>query len=184
MKMYPDELKVKDALQLYFSKYHFTNGGYNDKWFKIKIGFLYIPLPNTSGRIAAVKIHDIHHIITEYTADIKGEAEIAGWEIASGCGRYYIAWILNAGSFFYGLFIFPRALFRAFINGRKAKTNFYKATVYNEQLLNQTVGSVRKECLESVQKANNFSDVIFFILFSIVVLLPSIIVLFLVYSLF
>ncbi|MEJ7671738.1 MAG: hypothetical protein WKF59_03300 [Chitinophagaceae bacterium] len=95
-----NELILKDALQLYFSKYHFENGGYHLKWFKIKVGPIYIPLPNTKARIDAVKIHDIHHILTEYKATLKGEAEIGAWELAWGCGKYYVAWILNMGSFF------------------------------------------------------------------------------------
>jgi hypothetical protein len=30
-----------------------------------------------------------------YETDLPGEAEIAAWEIASGCARYQAAWILN-----------------------------------------------------------------------------------------
>ena len=111
MKDNYDSLKIKDALQLYFSEYHFLNGGYDFKWFKIKLGPIFIPLPNIKARADAVKIHDIHHVLTEYKATWKGEAEISGWEIASGCGKYYAAWILNLGSFFYGMIFFPRELF-------------------------------------------------------------------------
>lgn len=107
---YPDHLKIKDALQLYFSKYHFVNGGYDLKWFRIKLGPVFIPLPNTKARVDAVKFHDIHHLLTEYPATLKGEAEIGGWEIASGCGKYYAAWVLNFGSLLYGVFFF-RELF-------------------------------------------------------------------------
>ena len=111
MKDNYDSLKIKDALQLYFSEYHFLNGGYDFKWFKIKLGPIFIPLPNIKARADAVKIHDIYHVLTEYKATWKGEAEISGWEIASGCGKYYAAWILNLGSFFYGMIFFPRELF-------------------------------------------------------------------------
>src|SRR5687768_972265 len=98
--VYPDNLKIKDALQLYFSHYHFENGGYDKKWFKIEAGPLFIPLPNIKSRVDAVKIHDVHHLITGYPATLKGEAEIGAWEIGSGCGKYYAAWLLNFGSFF------------------------------------------------------------------------------------
>ena len=105
-KHYEDQLLVKDALQIYFSHYHFKDGGYKDKWFKIKIGPFFLPLPNIKDRVDAVKIHDIHHVITEYRADYKGEVQIGAWEIASGCGKYYIAWLLNFGSFVIGIFFF------------------------------------------------------------------------------
>src|SRR5689334_20233021 len=132
MAVYSDTMKVKDALQLYFSKYHFENGGYHLKWFTIKVGFLSIPLPNIKARIDAVKIHDIHHLVTEYEASLQGEAEIGGWEIASGCEKYSVAWILNFGSFFYGMFFFPRYLFKAFMRGRRCETNLYFNTVYDD----------------------------------------------------
>jgi len=140
---YPDHLKIKDALQSYFSKYHFVNGGYDLKWFKIKFGPVFIPLPNTKGRIDAVKIHDIHHLLTEYPATLKGEAQIGAWEIASGCGKYYAAWILNFGSLLYGIFFFPSAVYEAFIRGKRCRANLYTKISYDEKLLNQTVGALR-----------------------------------------
>ena len=81
------------------------------KLFKIKLGPVFIPLPNTKARVDAVKFHDIHHLLTEYPATLRGEAEIGAWEIASGCGKYYAAWVLNFGSFFYGMFFFPKATY-------------------------------------------------------------------------
>jgi hypothetical protein len=142
--VYPDELITRDALQRYFLKYHFENGGYDLKWFKIKVGPIFIPMPNTPGRIRAVKIHDIHHLLTEYPATLKGEAEIGGWEIAAGCGKYYEAWFLNFGSFFYGMFFFPRALFKAFMRGKRAKTSLYYDVNYDSRLLGRTVGDLRE----------------------------------------
>src|SRR5688572_29212059 len=94
---YDDSLKIKDALQVYFTRYHFKNGGYDLKWFTIKMGPVYFPLPNIKSRVDAVKIHDIHHLVTGYEANMKGEVEIGGWEIASGCERYTAAWLLNFG---------------------------------------------------------------------------------------
>ena len=104
---YDDSLKINEALQIYFDRYHFKNGGYDLKWFTIKMGPVYLPLPNFKSRVDAVKIHDIHHLVTGYEANMKGEVEIGAWEIASGCERYTAAWLLNFGSFFY---VFSSAL--------------------------------------------------------------------------
>src|SRR6185295_10290050 len=142
-RIFSDDLKVKDALQIYFSKYHFKDGGYNLKWFKIKFGKIYIPFPNIKSRVRAVKYHDIHHLVTEYKADYRGEAEIGAWEIASGCGSYYVAWILNLGSMLIGLLFYPRSLFNAFIRGRKCRTNLYHGTIYDNNLLNKSIGELR-----------------------------------------
>jgi hypothetical protein len=141
--IYPDSLQVKDALQLYFSKYHFKDGGYHEKWFRIRLGRLFIPLPNIKARVDAVKIHDIHHLVTGYEANWKGETEIAAWEIASGCDRYAVAWFLNLGSFFVGMLLYPRALFRAFTRGRRCATNLYAQTTYDDELLCSTLGVIR-----------------------------------------
>lgn len=162
--IYPDSMKIEDALQLYFTKYHFADGGYQDKYFKIKIGFLLLPIPNTKSRIVAVKFHDIHHILTEYTALWRGEVEIGAWEIASGCGKHFIAWFLNFGSFTIGLFLYPKALMEAFMKGRNVKTNLYKNYLYDSHLLNRTVGELRNELELRRNKKNNLLDYANFLL--------------------
>jgi len=168
-QVYPDELSIRDALQIYFSKYHFQNGGYHLKWFKIKVGKLFIPLPNIKARIDAVKIHDIHHLVTEYPATLKGEAEIGAWEIASGCGKYWVAWLLNFGSLVYGLVFFPKPVYKAFMNARKCRTNCYYDTEYNDTLLNKTLGEIRTMVDINYAK-NTTTDKILFIAWCIAVL--------------
>ena len=143
--LYPNNLPVSQALQIFFDKYHFADGGYNLKWFHIKVGFINIPLPNTKSRVEVAKIHDIHHILTGYEATLRGEAEIAGWEIASGCDHYGVAWFFNLGSFFYGMFFFPKSLFNAFLRGCKVKTNYYHLHYPYPQMLSKTVGEMRTE---------------------------------------
>jgi hypothetical protein len=170
MKTYHDEMKIKDALQVYFAKYHFSDGGYNDKYFRIKIGPVFIPVPNTKSRIRAVKFHDIHHILTEYTALWKGEVEIGAWEIAAGCGNSMVAWCLNSGSFGLGLLLYPGALFRAFMKGRNTRTSLYYNYQYNEALLNKTVGQLREELGVTAVKTNSARDHIYFSLWTLILL--------------
>lgn len=180
---FDDTLILKDALQIYFSKYHFENGGYHLKWFKIKIGPVFIPLPNIKARVDAVKIHDIHHILTEYTATIKGEAEIGAWELASGCGKYWAAWLLNLGSFFYGLFFFPKSLLNAFLKGRQITKSLYYNTDYNEKLLNKKVGELRQAIgvnqLRKIKPGAYFA----FALYALIVLISAFIFFFTFYAL-
>lgn len=177
---YPDHLRIKEALQLYFSKYHFANGGYDLKWFKIKMSPVFIPLPNTKARIKAVKFHDIHHLLTGYPATLKGEAEIGAWEIASGCGKYYVAWFLNFGSLLYGMFFFPRSVYNAFMRGSKCKTNLYHNVRYDDHLLNQTVGELRNLLIDDPGK-NNALDYFKFMLCSFIVLVTTSLLFFLAY---
>ena len=162
MSKYPDTLIVKDALELYFAEYHFKDGGYNLKWFKIKLGPIFIPMPNIKSRVDAVKIHDIHHLITEYNADWKGEVEIGAWEIATGCGKYWAAWLLNLGSLFIGMFLFPRALHKAFMRGRNCKTSLYYNCNYPE-LLGKTLGELRSIIHIDRQRKNSSADILLFL---------------------
>ena len=162
MSLYGENLKIKDALQIYFSEYHFKDGGYADKYFKIKLWRLYIPVPNIKARVDAVKIHDIHHLVTEYNALYKGEVEIGAWEIASGCGRYWVAWILNLSSFFIGILFYRRSLLKGFMDGRHALTNLYSHSIYNDELLNRTVGELRNEILPCSNSENSLMDYLHF----------------------
>lgn len=163
MKKVDDEQLLTDALKQFFATYHFADGGYHLKWFKIKIGFVYIPLPNIPSRIAVAKIHDIHHVINGYEATLKGESEIAGWEIASGCGTHLVAWFFNLGSFFYGLFFFPVAVFKAFMLGRQVKTNFYLTPFVYHELLQQKVGDVKTSIQTFPPKQSSLSDYVAFV---------------------
>lgn len=171
---YDESLSIQEALSVYFLRYHFADGGYNDRYFRIKIGPLFIPFPNTQARLEGVKMHDIHHLLTGYTALWKGEVELAGWELASGCGRYYMAWFFNLGSFFIGLFTFPRALFRAFLQGRRVKSNLYNGYVYAQRLLQRTVGELRQELDVNSHAPVRFVDFVIFLSYSLIVLIPAI----------
>jgi hypothetical protein len=99
--------------------------------------------PNTKARVAAARLHDLHHIAAEYETDWPGEIEISGWEIGSGCGRYYAAWILDLGGWAVGLLLAPLRLFRAFVRGRRATTNLYHTGFPDAHLEQTTVGTLR-----------------------------------------
>jgi hypothetical protein len=65
------------------------------RWVKLQAGPIPLYLLNTKARVAAVRFHDIHHVVTAYNTTWTGEAEIGAWEIASGCAYHYAAWLLN-----------------------------------------------------------------------------------------
>jgi len=49
-----------------------------------------------------------------------GEMLISGFELGSGCGSNWIAWLINLYMFALGLFVRPRALYWAFLRGRES----------------------------------------------------------------
>ena len=116
---------VGAALARYFADNGF-DPTYSERWVKLRAGPIAMCFPSTRARVAAARLHDVHHLLTEYETDWRGEAEIAAWELGGGCGRYWPAWMLNIGAFGIGLVIAPRRVFRAFVRGRHS-TTLYRA---------------------------------------------------------
>ena len=162
---FSDSEIVRDALQRYFDHYHFNNGGYNDKWFRIKFfGPFVLVLPNIKDRVDAVKLHDIHHLLTEYVADLRGEAEIGAWEIAAGCGKYYVGWILNLGAMAYGMVIWPQRIYKAFMYGRLSACLYHDSPyVYKDELLSKEVVELRGEFSVRSERKNSLLDNILYV---------------------
>jgi hypothetical protein len=144
MSCYPDAMSLRDARTLFFEHGNLgADGGYSRRWVRVESKPIAFYFPNSRSRVAAARLHDLHHIVAEYDTDWPGEAEIAAWEIASGCTHYYAAWILNLGAFAVGLIVAPKSLFRAFVRGRRARTNLYHIGFSELQLDEVTVGMLR-----------------------------------------
>jgi hypothetical protein len=137
-------MSLREARDLFFARSNLgPDGGYERLWVRVETKPLPFYFPNWSARVAAARLHDLHHIAANYETDWPGEAEISAWEIGGGCCRYYAAWILNLGGWGAGLIITPRKLLRAFVRGRRSKTNLYH-TGFDELQLDQiTLGGLR-----------------------------------------
>lgn len=145
------------------------DGGDSLDWVPIKIWKLTIKIPNSKARKRAVKVHDLHHVVTGYRTDLRGEAEIAAWELASGCGRVPVAFVLNLFAFAIGVLIAPGHLLRAWARGRATKNLYAHATV--DALLPQNVNAVRTSLgLDGKPPAPRGRDVATFTLVTIVAL--------------
>jgi hypothetical protein len=143
MASYDDGVSLAAARDRYFDENGFGRG-YDDRWVRLRLGGRYLPvLPNTRARVAAARIHDLHHVATGYDTSWLGEGEIGAWELASGCGPYLAAWVLNLGAFGVGCWISPRSMLRAFVRGRRTK-NLY-AEGYDPARLARSVGELRRE---------------------------------------
>ena len=142
MARYDDSLTVREARQRYFEASGFDESSYKDRWVKLQAGPIAFYMPNSDARVRAVKLHDLHHPATEYDTTWTGEAEIAAWEIASGCAHHYAAWILNLQAWSVGLFLAPVRVFDAFVRGRSS-ANLYRSIV-DDALLAGSIGSLRQ----------------------------------------
>ncbi|HRH01922.1 MAG TPA: hypothetical protein PLN13_01155 [Bacteroidia bacterium] len=143
-EFYDEDLQIKVALKQLFTRFNIPEDAYTAKKFSIKVGNFPINLPNIPSRVKVARFHDIHHVLTGYAANWKGEAEIGAWEIATGCEKYFVAWFLNFGALLVGIILYPKAVFKAFNRGLKTKTNLYHNFDY-EPLLDLSIKELREK---------------------------------------
>jgi hypothetical protein len=161
-----DSLTVRQARQRYFEQSGFDESSYEDRWVKLQAGPIALYIPNSAARVRAVKLHDLHHPATEYDTTWTGEAEIAAWEIGSGCAHHYAAWILNLQAWAIGLFLAPVRVLRALVRGRSS-LNLYRSTI-DDALLAQTMGELRRRLrLDQPVPRANLSDILAFAAWSV-----------------
>lgn len=119
------------------------DGGYGDAWVRLRLWRIPLAFPNTEGRRRAVRFHDVHHVLTGYPTDWRGEFEIAAWEVATGMGGHWAAWLLDLLGFACGLVVFPRSVRRAFLRGRRSASLYF--TEWDEAILARRVGEMRRQ---------------------------------------
>jgi hypothetical protein len=148
------------ARAAYYERNKFgADGGDSLEWVPLNVFGLTLKIPNTEGRRRAVRIHDLHHVVTGYETDLAGESEIGAWELASGCLRWPAATVLNFFALAIGLVIAPRRLMRAWARGR------HTANLYGEDgvdhLLPRKVDEVRTALkLDGVAPRTRIRDVL------------------------
>ena len=109
----------------FLDQMHFDDGEVvhkNIEW--VKLGPIPIPIPNPRSRVEALKLHDLHHLLTGYGTDFRGEWEISGWEVGGGLHRDPVAWTFCLMGMTAGMFASPKRTLRAFVRGRRGRTLF------------------------------------------------------------
>ena len=157
----------RQLLADYYVEHGFDDdGGFSSKVVAIKFGNLFkLYLPNFDARRLAIRKHDIHHILTEYTpSSILGESEIGTWEIAAGTKKYWAALVLDASAIMLGFVMSPSKIFNAFVRGRRTKSLYYDM-IADEEAVNKTLKELRTMLLldkygKSCEK--KFSDYVLF----------------------
>jgi hypothetical protein len=141
---YDDTLTLREARQLYFDRSGFDDKSYKEDVVYINLGPIKFPILNTVARKKTVPLHDLHHVVTGYDTSWLGESEISAWEIgAGGTPKYLYIKIIIWSAVFWGLFINPRAVWRAYKRGHGSRNLFNRE--YTDDFLNLTVGHLKKE---------------------------------------
>ena len=167
---------VAEARAAYFRREGLGVEGYEARWVKLKAGPIPLFFPNSKARVRAVKLHDLHHVATEYPTTWTGEAEIAAWELAAGCHHHHAAWVLNASAMAIGLVIAPRATYRAFVRGRHSRS-LYEGE-FSDDLLELTLADLRQQLqLDTATSDANASDKLAFAGWVLALILPKLVAL-------
>ena len=118
-------MTTEDTLRAYFVERGFVKVGtprnelYRDNWVKVPMWGYYVPVFPIYGFKKSLMLHDVHHVLSGYDTDWRGELEIAAWELSSGgCGWYLLYWIDRVVFMSLGLLLCPSRTSRAFQRGR------------------------------------------------------------------
>ena len=139
-------MTIEQALNQHFIETGINGEGCTRKdWYAgntiyLQVGSRRVPFP-ILRRAGPIILHDIHHMLTGYPPSWKGEAEVAGWEIASGgCGWHPLYWIDRLSFLIIGLVAAPAATGRAVARGLRSRNLFRRDP---ETVLRDDVGEVR-----------------------------------------
>ena len=117
---------------------HGIDGSYDaTRSWPFRVGPLTVPVPNFSWRRAAIQRHDLHHILNGFPFSMRGEFQVATWEFAAGRYPHLGASLLLLPLVMLGMLWSPRAIWRAFMKGRRA------TSLYRPELLSLDLPALR-----------------------------------------
>jgi hypothetical protein len=125
-------MNCRQALTKYLDDRHLIKDGYtleafyDHDWTYISVAGRQVPFLPLFGAKDALVLHDVHHLVTGYDTDFRGEFEVAAWELASGgCADHYVFWPDRIAAALLGLLLAPIRTLRAFWAGRQQQ-NLYR----------------------------------------------------------
>ena len=86
------------------------------------IGPLTLRFPNFAWRRRAIAAHDLHHLMAGYPMTMRGEFQMAAWELGAGRYPYWGASLFCAPLILVGLIWSPAAMWRAWRSGRSSQS--------------------------------------------------------------
>lgn len=156
---------VREALRRYHEANGFKGDAMTAETLQVRILGHVGELPNPRFQRALLARHDLHHVVTGYGTDLRGEAEMGAWELAAGpklwirpppwsgvglgsaarlalfLGLGAFVWANNVGALVLGV-LAPIRTARAFVRGLFARSLYADEAEY-EELLDMTVDALR-----------------------------------------
>ncbi|MFK7991537.1 MAG: hypothetical protein AB8I08_36310 [Sandaracinaceae bacterium] len=128
------------------SRYHADNGFAGDAMvtptLQMRVLGQTVDLPNPVFQRPLIARHDLHHVLTGYGTDLRGEAEMGAWEIGAG-PRHWFVWLNNLGALALGA-LAPVRTARAFVAGVRCRS-LYRSELPYDAMLSMDVEALRHE---------------------------------------
>ena len=162
-----------EARAAYFARYGLpADGGYDERWTPLRFGPVTLHVYNGAARRRAVRLHDLHHVVTGYHADPPGEAEISAWEFGAGIHDKHFARLINLGALLYGGWLYPQRTWRAYLRGRRSRSLY--SGEFDPAILDTPVVALRAKLLPTTPAQPRARDVAHYLVLLLVANVPLI----------
>lgn len=104
------------------------------------IGPLNLKFPNFTWRRAAIRAHDLHHLMTGYPQTMRGEFQLAAWEFGAGRYPHWGATLFCSPLLIMGALWSPSRMVRAYRAGRKGRS-LYSELPLNDAATNEGIST-------------------------------------------
>ncbi|WP_420552485.1 hypothetical protein [Tenacibaculum aiptasiae] len=167
-------MTIAEALQGFYTKNNLLkNGGEDESTFELKFKLFTLKLPNSQFRKDIIHIHDIQHVLYNCDTTWKGEAFIAGWEIATGMWKKLPIGIMSTWAMGFSLLNYPKDVYRGYKAGLKV-IGIIDLNLSKEELLQFSIEDLKKRIKKKGQNKMDFTQIVYFIfwvLFSLFIFL-------------
>lgn len=138
-------MKLSQALQEFYIANNLPKeGGVEEDWFYLDFKWFRIKLPNSAFRKKLIHIHDTQHVLYNCDVTWKGEAFIAGWEVATGMWKHLPIGMMSVWAMGYSLLRHPKEVWKGYSAGLSC-IGLIDLKISKEALLNMSITEVRQQ---------------------------------------
>lgn len=148
----------KKLKQFYIQNNLAKDGGENDAYFLLKFKLFSIKLPNSDFRKKVIHVHDVQHILYDKDVSWKGEAFIAGWEIATNMWKHFPIGLMSLWAMGFGVLTHFNEVLKGYKEGLLVK-GILDLNIPKEQILNYKIEEFKEKIKK--EKPTNFNKVLF-----------------------
>lgn len=170
-------MTISQSLQEFYKENNFPNdGGATIDYFELKFKLFTLKLPNSQFRKDVIHIHDIQHILYNCDTTWKGEAFIAGWEIATGFWKHFPIGFFSLWAMGFSLLLYPKEVLKGYKTGINT-AGIVDLKLEKKALLNLSILELKERIKKDKRRKLNWFTFLFWCFISkLVVLFPLILI--------